>query len=163
MLTREGDAVVHRHIQRRGSRPGVQPDKQVGIPRGKCQPQCRPGDDGSTVRSEVECDAIISLEDGACKCLLSYGNDSGGNERQTPPVGDKMWLVDAGACKCLLSYGNDSGSNEGQTPPVGDKMWLIDGGASAHFTYDSIEGYADCNKTLRCAGGATYPIVGPVA
>ena len=87
-------------------------------------------DDESSVRSEVECDAMTTLEDWACKCLLSYGDDSGGNE--------------------------------GRTPPVGDKMWLMEAGASDHFTYDSIKGYADCNKALCCAGGATYPIVGPV-
>ena len=38
MFTREGDAGVHRHIQRRGSGPGVQPDERVCIPRGKRQP-----------------------------------------------------------------------------------------------------------------------------
>ena len=42
MFMREGDAGVHRHIQRRGSRPGVQPDERVCIPRGKRQPHCRP-------------------------------------------------------------------------------------------------------------------------
>ena len=43
MFTREGDAGgVHRHIQRRGSGPGVQPDERVCIPRGERQPQCRP-------------------------------------------------------------------------------------------------------------------------
>ena len=42
MFTREGDAGVHRHIQRRGSGPSVQPDERVCIPRGKRQPQCRP-------------------------------------------------------------------------------------------------------------------------
>ena len=42
MFTREGDAGVHRHIQRRGSGPGVQLDKRVCIPRGKRQPQRRP-------------------------------------------------------------------------------------------------------------------------
>ena len=79
MLTRQGDAGVHGHIQRRGSRPGAQPDKQVCIPRGKCQSQCRPVGDEFTVRSEVECDAITTLEDEAFKCLLSYGDCSGGN------------------------------------------------------------------------------------
>ena len=34
MLTREGDAGVHRHIQFRVSRAGVQPDERVCIPRG---------------------------------------------------------------------------------------------------------------------------------
>ena len=29
MFTREGDAGVHRHIQRRASGPGVQPDERV--------------------------------------------------------------------------------------------------------------------------------------
>ena len=42
MLTREGDAEVHRHIQCRGSGPGVQPDVRVCIPQGKRQLQCRP-------------------------------------------------------------------------------------------------------------------------
>ena len=41
-LTCEGDAGVHRHIQRRGSGPSVQPDERVCIPRGKRQPKCRP-------------------------------------------------------------------------------------------------------------------------
>ena len=40
--TREGDDGVHRHIQRRGIGPGVQPDERVCIPRGKSQPKCRP-------------------------------------------------------------------------------------------------------------------------
>ena len=34
MFTRERDAEFHRHIQRRGSRTGVQPDERVCIPRG---------------------------------------------------------------------------------------------------------------------------------
>ena len=42
MFTREGDVGVHRHIQRRGSGPGVQPDERVCTPRGKRQPQCQP-------------------------------------------------------------------------------------------------------------------------
>ena len=42
MLTREGDAGVHRHIQRRSSGPGIQQDERVFIPRGERQPQCRP-------------------------------------------------------------------------------------------------------------------------
>ena len=42
MFTREGDAGVHRHIQRRGSGPGVQPDERVCIHREERQPQCRP-------------------------------------------------------------------------------------------------------------------------
>ena len=33
---------VHRHIQRRNSGSGVQPNERVLIPRGECQPQCRP-------------------------------------------------------------------------------------------------------------------------
>ena len=41
VFTREGDAGVHRHIQRRGSGPGVQPDERVCKLRGKLQPQCR--------------------------------------------------------------------------------------------------------------------------
>ena len=36
------DAEVHRHIQRRGSGPGVQPDERLCMPRGKRQSQCRP-------------------------------------------------------------------------------------------------------------------------
>ena len=42
MFTPEGNAGVHRHIQRRGSWPGVQPDERVCIPRDKRQPQRRP-------------------------------------------------------------------------------------------------------------------------
>ena len=38
----DGDTGVHRHIPRRGSGPGVQPDERVCIPRGKRQPQYRP-------------------------------------------------------------------------------------------------------------------------
>ena len=38
----EGEAVVHRHIQRRGCGQGVQPDERVCIPRGKRKPQRRP-------------------------------------------------------------------------------------------------------------------------
>ena len=41
VFTREGNAGVHRHIQRRGSGPGVQLDERVRIPRGERQPQCR--------------------------------------------------------------------------------------------------------------------------
>ena len=42
VFTREGDTGVHGYIQRRGSGPGVQPDKRVCIPLGGRQPQCRP-------------------------------------------------------------------------------------------------------------------------
>ena len=42
VFTREGDAGVHRHIQRRGNGPGAQPDERVCIPRGERQPQYRP-------------------------------------------------------------------------------------------------------------------------
>ena len=42
MFTREGDAGVYRHIQRRGSGSGVQPDERVCMPQRKLQPQCRP-------------------------------------------------------------------------------------------------------------------------
>ena len=42
VFTRERDAGVHHHVQRRGSGPGVQPDERVCIPRGERQPQCRP-------------------------------------------------------------------------------------------------------------------------
>ena len=41
MFTHEGDAGIHRHIQRRGSGPGVQQDERVCIPRGGRQPHCR--------------------------------------------------------------------------------------------------------------------------
>ena len=34
MFTREGDAGVHRHVQRRGSGPSVQADERICIPRG---------------------------------------------------------------------------------------------------------------------------------
>ena len=52
MFTREGDAEVHRHIQRRGSGPGVQPDERVCIPRGKRQPKCRPAHRGRPARTQ---------------------------------------------------------------------------------------------------------------
>ena len=42
MFTREEDARVHRHIQRRGSGPGLQPNERVRIPRRERQLQCRP-------------------------------------------------------------------------------------------------------------------------
>ena len=42
MCLRAEDAGIHRHIQRRGSGPGVHPDERVCTPRGKCQPQRRP-------------------------------------------------------------------------------------------------------------------------
>ena len=34
----EGDAGCHRHIQRRGSWPGIQTNARVRIPRRECQP-----------------------------------------------------------------------------------------------------------------------------
>ena len=52
MITREGDAGVHRHIQRRGSGPGVQPYERVCIPRGKRQPKCRPVHRGRPARTQ---------------------------------------------------------------------------------------------------------------
>ena len=52
MFTREGDPGVHRHIQRRGSGPGVQPDERVCIPRGKRQPKCRPVHRGRPARTQ---------------------------------------------------------------------------------------------------------------
>ena len=69
-------------------------------------------------------------------------------------------LVD-GTGECLLSYG-DSRSSGGHTHRVEGKMWLLHSGTSERFTHASTElaGNAECNKTLRCAGGATYPIVG---
>ena len=38
MFTHEGEAGVHRHVQRRGSGPGVQSDERVCIPQGERQP-----------------------------------------------------------------------------------------------------------------------------
>ena len=52
MFTREGDAGVHLHIQRRGSRPGAQPDERVCKPRGKRQPKCRPVHRGRPARTQ---------------------------------------------------------------------------------------------------------------
>ena len=52
MFTREGDAGVHRHIQRRGSGPDVQPDERVCIPRGKRQTKCRPVHRGRPARTQ---------------------------------------------------------------------------------------------------------------
>ena len=52
MFTLEGDAGVHRHIQRRGSGAGVQPDERVCIPRGKRQPQCRPAHGGRPAHTQ---------------------------------------------------------------------------------------------------------------
>ena len=52
VFTREGDAGVHCHIQRRGSGPGVQPDERVCIPRGKRQPKCRPVHRGRPARTQ---------------------------------------------------------------------------------------------------------------
>ena len=52
MFTREGDAGVHRHIQRKGSGPGVQLDERVCIPRGKRQPKCRPVHRGRPARTQ---------------------------------------------------------------------------------------------------------------
>ena len=52
MFTREGNAGVHRHIQRRGSGPDLQPNERVCIPRGKHQPQCRPVYRGRPARTQ---------------------------------------------------------------------------------------------------------------
>ena len=52
VFTREGDAGVHRHIQRRGSGPGVRPDERVCIPRRKRQPKCRPVHRGRPARTQ---------------------------------------------------------------------------------------------------------------
>ena len=46
MFTHEVDAGGYRHIQRRGSWSGVQPNERARIPRGKCQPNRRPVDRG---------------------------------------------------------------------------------------------------------------------
>ena len=69
--------------------------------------------------------------------------------------------LEDGTGECLMSYG-DSGSSGQQTQRVGDEMGLVDMGASGHFTYDVMKlvGYTKFNRTLRCAGGATYPFVG---
>ena len=68
--------------------------------------------------------------------------------------------LEDGTGGCLLSYWDSRGSGE-QTQRVGGEMWLLDTGASGHFTHDSIQlvGYAEYNKTLRCAGGSTYLVV----
>ena len=52
MLTQEGDAGVHRHIQRRGGGPSVQPNERVRIPRGERQPQCRPVHRGRSAHTQ---------------------------------------------------------------------------------------------------------------
>ena len=52
MCLREGDAGVHRHIQRRGSGSGVQPYERVCIPWGERQPQCRPVHRGRPVHTQ---------------------------------------------------------------------------------------------------------------
>ena len=52
VLTHEGDAGGHHHIQRRDSRPGVQPNERVCIPRGKRRPQCRPVHRGRPVHAQ---------------------------------------------------------------------------------------------------------------
>ena len=52
MFTREGDAGVPHHIQRRGSGPGIQPDERVCIPRGKRQPQYRTLHRGRRARTQ---------------------------------------------------------------------------------------------------------------
>ena len=52
VFAHEGDAGGHRHIQRRGSRPGIQPNERVRIPRGERQPQCRPVYRGRSTRTQ---------------------------------------------------------------------------------------------------------------
>ena len=52
MFTHEGDAGVYLHIQRRGSGPGVQPNRRVRIPRGGRPPQCRPLHRGQSAHTQ---------------------------------------------------------------------------------------------------------------
>ena len=52
MITHEGDAGVYRHIQRRGSGSGVQPNGRVRISRGERQPQCRPVNRGQSAHTQ---------------------------------------------------------------------------------------------------------------
>ena len=77
----------------------------------------------------------------------------GRNVRPSPTLED-------GTGECLLSYG-DSGGSGGQTQHVEDEMWFLDTGARGHFIFNLTElvGYAACNRTLRCACGATCSIV----
>ena len=60
---------------------------------------------------------------------------------------------------CLVSM-----TEEGEIEQMGDDLWLLDAEATDHFTYDarSLENYAECSRILRCAGGNTFPIEGPV-
>ena len=55
VFTREGDAGGHRHIQRRGSGPGVEPDERVCIPWGERQPQPRPVHRGRQAHTQRMC------------------------------------------------------------------------------------------------------------
>ena len=50
-------------------------------------------DEEPAMGSEAECEVFTTLEDGAGKCLLPYG-DIGGSGVQTLCVGDEMWLLD---------------------------------------------------------------------
>ena len=52
VFTLEGNAGVHRQIQRRGSGSGVQPDERVCIHRGKRQPQRRPVNRGRPAHTQ---------------------------------------------------------------------------------------------------------------
>ena len=52
MFTHEGDAGIHRNVQRRGSRPCVQPNDRVHVPRGECHPQCRPVHRGQSAHTQ---------------------------------------------------------------------------------------------------------------
>ena len=64
MFTHEGDAGIHRHVQRRGSVPCVQRNDRVHVPRGECQPQCRPvhrGQSAHTQRMDDVASGYISL------------------------------------------------------------------------------------------------------
>ena len=52
MFTHERDAGGHRHIQRRGSRSGVQPNEQICISRGERQTQYRPVNRGRPAHTQ---------------------------------------------------------------------------------------------------------------
>ena len=52
MFTHEGNAGVHRHLQRIGSGPGLQPNQRARIPRGERQLQCRPVHRGQSTHTQ---------------------------------------------------------------------------------------------------------------
>ena len=59
VFTRGGDAGVCRHIQRRGSGPGVRPNERACIPREKRQPKYRPVHRGRPARTK----SMVQLPD----------------------------------------------------------------------------------------------------